>query len=39
MPELFLERLIILDANLMLDGTCTTQFIALQCKHIVIGQD
>ena len=39
MPEPFLERLTILDANLVLDGTSTTQFIALQCKHIMIGQD
>ena len=38
-PEPLLERLAVLDANLMLDGTSTPQFIALQCKHIMTGQD
>ena len=39
MPEPLLERLVILNVNLMLEGTGTTQFIAFQYKHIMIGQD
>ena len=39
MPEPFFERLIILDADLVLYSTSATQFIALQCEHIMISQD
>ena len=39
MLKLLLERLTVLHAHLMLDGTGSAQFIALQHKYIMVGQD
>ena len=38
MLEPLLERLTVLNVYLMLNGTGTTQLIALQGKHVVVSQ-
>ena len=39
MPETFLERFIIVDANLMLNGTGTSQLMGLQHENVMVRKE